>query len=260
MLFASVAAAEVPVGRHTLLNATEQQMIDAMKDTTAGRFYIGVDIDSITLKFYDSLVALQMALDKGEVQVITLPLCVGQYMLNANHDYVLKGVDWWFISAANTFNFAFLEDRKDLQKRFNEALAELKRNGALGVIANKYISDPELDTLKPVEFEKFEGAETITVAVTGDMPPLDYVAADGTAAGFNTALLSEMGKKLKVNIKLVTVDTGARAAVLKSGRADVVFWFQSSMDPSMTNLDVPEGVILSDPYYRWNEQYFIGKK
>ncbi len=260
MLFASAALAEVPVGRHTLLNATEQQMVKAMKDTTSGRFYIGVDIDSITLKFYDSLTALQMALDKGEVQVITLPLCVGQYMLNANHDYVLKGVDWWFISAANTFNFAFLEDRKDLQKRFNEALADLKNSGTLAMLENKYITNPELDTLKPVEFQNFDGADTITVAVTGDMPPLDYVAADGTAAGFNTALLSEMGKRLKANIKLVNVDTGARAAALKSGRADVVFWFQSSMDSLMTNLDVPEGVILSDPYYSWNEQYFIGKK
>ena len=60
-----------------------------------------------------------MALNKGEVGVVTVPLCVGQYMLHANKDYVLKGLDWWFVSSANSFNFAFLDDRTDLQKRFN---------------------------------------------------------------------------------------------------------------------------------------------
>ena len=124
----------------------------------------------------------------------------------------------------------------------------------------KSVSTPEPDTLKPVEFAKFDGAETITVAVTGDMPPIDYIAADGTPAGYNTALLAEIGKRLQVNISLVDIDTAARAAALKSKRVDVVFWFQSNVNPSMPNLDVPEGVILSDPYYTWNEQYFIGKK
>ena len=260
MIFAVSASAEVIVGRHSLLNATEQQMLEAMKDTTAGRFYIGVDVDSISLKFYDSFVALQMALNKGEVEVVTVPLCVGQYMLNANHDYVLKGLDWWFVTSANSFNFAFLEGNAKLQERFNKALSEMKRSGALGLLENKYVTNPDIETLKPVEFSKFEDGDTISVAVTGDMPPIDYIAADGTPAGYNTALLAEIGRKIHANIKLVNIDTGARAAALKSGRVDVVFWFQSNVNPSMPNLDVPEGVILSEPYYQWNEQYFIGKK
>lgn len=260
MIFAAVASAEVPVGRHSLLNATEQKMLEQMKDLTAQRFYVGVDVDNIVLKFYDSLVALQMALNKGDVEVITVPLCVGQYMLNTNPDYTLVGLDWWFITSANSFNFAFLESKKDLQQRFNEALKEMKNNGALGMLENKYISDPNIDTLKPIEFPKFDDAETITVAVTGDMPPIDYIAPDGTPAGYNTALLAEISRKLHVNIKLLNIDTGARAAALQSGRVDVVFWFQSNVNPDMPNLDVPEGVIVSEPYYKWNEQYFIGKK
>ncbi|MBQ7151902.1 MAG: transporter substrate-binding domain-containing protein [Synergistaceae bacterium] len=260
MLFAASASAETIVGRHSLLNATEQQMLDAMKDSADGRFYVGVDVDSITLKFYDSLVALQLALDKGDVDLITVPLCVGQYMLNTNHNYVLKGLDWWFVSQSNSFNFAFMEARKDLQERFNKALAQMKRTGALGMLEHQYVTDPTQESLKPVEFNKFEDAETITVAVTGDMPPLDYIAENGTPAGYNTALLAAIGRIMNVNIRLINIDTLARAAALQSGRADVVFWFQSSVDPSAPNLDVPEGIILSDPYFKWNEQYFIGKK
>lgn len=136
----------------------------------------------------------------------------------------------------------------------------MKNNGALAAIENKYINEFDINNIATVEFENFDGAETITVAVTGDMPPIDYIAADGTPAGYNTALLAEIGKRLHVNIKLVNVDTGARVSALTSGRADVVFWFQSNMDSSIPAIDVPSGVILSEPYYQWNEQYFIGKK
>ena len=139
-----------------------------------------------------------MGLDRGEVDVITLPLCVGEYMLNTNSDYVLKGLDWWFILSANSLNFAFLEGNTALQNRFNEALKEMKRGGALGLLEHNYINNHEPSSLRPAEFSNFDGAETITVAVTGDMPPIDYVAPDGTPAGYNTAILSEIGRRLKL--------------------------------------------------------------
>ena len=53
---------------------------------------------------------------------------------------------------------------------------------------------------------------------------MDYVAADGTPAGFNTAILAEIGRRLQVNIKLVQVDSATRALALSSGMVDVVFW------------------------------------
>ena len=60
------------------------------------------------------------------------------------------------------------------------------------------------------------------------------------------------GKRLKINIETVSLNSRARTSALVSGRADVVFWFE--VDKSMqTQLDVPEGVILSDPYYEWNK-------
>ena len=56
-----------------------------------------------------------------------------------------------------------------------------------------------------IEFEQFEG-DPIKVAVTGSLPPMDYVAADETPAGFNTAVLV------------------GRALALSQGNVDVVFW------------------------------------
>ena len=259
-IFASVASAEIVVGRHSMLNVTEKELAALMQESLNREFYVGLDVNSIAIKYYNSLSTMQLALDRGDIEVMTLPMCVGQFVLNNNKEYVIKGVDWWFISSACTFNCAFLENNADLQKRFNEAIAAMKNDGTLAVIENKYVNEFDINNIIPEKFENFDGAETITVAVTGDMPPIDYVAADGAPAGYNTALLAEIGKRLHANIKIVDVDTSARVSALTSGRADVVFWFQSSIDSNVPAIDVPSGVILSEPYYKWNEQYFIGKK
>ena len=119
-------------------------------------------------------------------------------------------------------------------------------------MTEEYISDFNKDKEIPaVEIENIPNAETIKVAVTGDLPPLDYVDAEGKAAGFNTAVLSELGKRIGKNIELVQVESGARAAALTSGRVDMSFWAIVPVSEIIPrNADKPEGVELSTPYYR----------
>ena len=141
----------------------------------------------------------------------------------------------------------------------------MNEDDTLLLLKAKYI-DYAKDDLKPVAqhsaaitFEKFPDAETVKIAITGDMPPLDYIAADGSAAGFNTALLAEIARRLKVNVELVSINAGARAAALSSGRADGVFFFWSNH--SIDGLyDTPEGVEFTDPYYSYDTFMYIGKK
>ena len=85
---------------------------------------------------------------------------------------------------------------------------------------------------------------------------LKDIKSDGSAAGFNTALLSEIAKKLKVNISLVYTNTGARADSLVSGRSDVVFWYQLS-DGVDKQKNILQGVIVSEPYYEWDKYVYI---
>ena len=75
-----------------------------------------------------------------------------------------------------------------------------------------------------------EGAETIKVAITGLMPPIDYIAPDGTPAGFNTAVLAEISKRIGKNIELVQVNSLGRATALASGTVDVVFWTRANVN------------------------------
>ena len=154
--------------------------------------------------------------------------------------------------------FGFREDSKNLRDNFNEALSALRNDWTLGALEGVYIESHGTDDPEPVEFKKFEKADTIKVAVTGDLPPIDFVAADGKPAGFNTAVLAEIGAYLKKNIELVNIDSGARTAALASGRVDVVFWYEVDMT-SDTQSDVPEGVILSSPYFEWNKFIHLRK-
>ena len=83
---------------------------------------------------------------------------------------------------------------------------------------------------------------------------MDYMSADGTPSGFNTALLAELGRRLQKNILLVSVDSGARASALAGDAADVVFWARTVTEEgndsdSLSGMDIPDGTIVTEPYF-----------
>ena len=97
--------------------------------------------------------------------------------------------------------------------------------------------------------------------MTGDLPPLDLIRADGTPAGFNTAVLSEIGKRINKNFELVSVDSAARSAALASDKVQLVFWVRipHSTDRFPVAFDRPEGVDVSTEYFV-DEIVHVGKK
>lgn len=260
VLAGSAFAGSVNVGLLTQLNMTQsefQTYMDAALSSGLWTMFTTDDRDPAIFVFYDSMIAMQMALNKGEVDEIDLPEAVGEYMLNTNPEYSIAAIA---ISKPVYFAFGFRkDDGAALRDKFNEALKAMKADKTLAYLQMNYVANPGASTPEAVQFAKFDGAETVKVAVTGDLPPIDYVAADGTAAGFNTAILAELGKRLKVNVELVQVEAGARAAALSSKRADVVFWFQVRAGEK-TQPDIPSGVILSDSYYDWTKYLHIRKK
>ena len=104
-------------------------------------------------------------------------------------------------------------------------------------------------TPKVVTLPTFYGAETIKIGVTGDLPLLDYIRPDGVPAGFNTAILAEISNRIKKNFVLVQVDSGARVTALSSEKVDVIFWAVVSEDKRIGDIDRPEGMIFTKPYF-----------
>nr|MBQ6739301.1 transporter substrate-binding domain-containing protein [Synergistaceae bacterium] len=217
--------------------------------------------DNTIVSFHDSLNALLLALDSNKVDEIALPGVIARYILQHNEGKYRTACIVRPIRSGLAIGF------KDtaLRDRVNEALAGIESDGTLADIVDKYVFDILFkhrdDEPGAVKFEQFEGAETIKVADTGALPPVDYIAADGTPDGFNIAILAELAKRLKVNIELVNVDASARASALSSGRVDAVFWFQVLRDlPAAEQIDVPESVALSEPYFIFYEYMHLSKK
>lgn len=221
------------------------------------------------IHFYDSLTSMLMALNSGRVDEISLPESTARYVMRSDPAYRIL----FTIRMPSAISFGFRAEDTGLCGDFSKVIEAMKEDGTLKALEEKYINNADKNP-EAVAFENFgEDAGKITIAITGDMPPIDFVAEDGNPAGYNTAVLSEIGKRLKKNINVINIEAGARSSALVSGKADVIFWYRSTkgMDiPEETGFkgenplnaamkDSTEGVILSTPYYEWERSLMITK-
>ena len=214
------------------------------------------DEHEYTLTYYDNMNSMLMALQARDIFMMITNSSVANYMVARNDALaILPGVEGEGLELSSvSYTMILRQDAADLQAKLSDAILALKDDGSLDALIETslkaYIAscDPE-----PVALPVYEGAPTITVAVTGDQPPMDFVAVDGAAAGFNVSLLAAIAEKAQLNIELITVDTSARLAALSSGRADVVFWSSANTCEEHPDFDrhadIPEGVLTTEPYF-----------
>ena len=244
---ANVPAAKLKLGMITRLNASEESFGEFM---TKLEETLDVKISSHTPIFFDNLNAMEMALQSGQINEMSTYRSVARYIIAQDPRFeVLKDHSLEFI---DSFCFALRENDTELRDSLNSVIREMQTDGTLDRLTKEYITDISTDKEPPaVELPHFDSAPTIKVAVTGDLPPLDYISANGTPEGFNTAVLAEIGNRLLRNIELVQVDSGARAAALTSKQVDAVFWAivpVSEIIPK--DSDKPEGIALTEPYFK----------
>ena len=251
--------------------------------------------------YYDSLDAMQMALGAGDIDQMEIYETTAKYICANNDDLIYLISDQTDAAPTmldqllnsimvNDFAFMLTEGQEALRDEFNTAIAAIREDGTMEKLIAEYIDGViEGKEIPPIEIAKMDGAETIKVAITGDLPPMDYIAPDGTPAGFNTALLAEISKRLGRNIEISQVASSARSSALASGNVDVVFWMRTSsaamqrmamseeerqaqrekVNAEMTeeqialidsagkltpreeflSADMPDGTIITDPYF-----------
>lgn len=245
-------AGKIKLGMITRLNASEENfavILQKIEDT------LNLKIASHIPVFFDNLTSMQMAIQSKQIDEISTYKSVACYMIVKDSKYdeahyeILKDHSLEFV---DSFCFALRDDESALRDSLNLVIKEMQDDGTFGRLTKEYITGISFDDDPPaVNLPKFESAQTIKVAVTGDLPPFDFVNAQGKPAGFNTAVLAEIGNRMLKNIEIIQVDSGARATTLTSHQADVVFWAivpVSEIIPS--DVDKPKGIILTDPYYK----------
>ena len=239
--------AAVKIGMIKYLNVGELEFTGFMKKI-AETFSLKMTEHKVV--FFDNLNTMQMAFDSGQIDEISTYACVANYIAARNANVsVLKDHTLEFIDA---FCLSMRESDQDLYNQVDRTVKEMRDDGTTEKLTKQYLDNLKIgEEPEPIKIEHFEGADTIKVAITGDLPPIDLILADGTPAGFNTAMLSEIGKRLHKNIELVQIESAARAAALKSGQVDISFWAIVPMSQIIpANADTPEGIVLSTPYYR----------
>ena len=237
----------VKIGMLKHLNASEEEFNNFTKKVSDT---LSLNMTSYNPVFYDNLNSMLMALNSGEIKVISTYNCVAQYLVahNPNKYEILKDDTLEFIDA---FCFAMREEDVQLKNDVDNFINEMKIDGTLERLTKEYITDVKDKEPPPVNMPYFEGEDTLKIAITGDLPPLDLVLADGKPAGFNTALIAELSKHLNKNVEIINIDSAARASALTSGRVNIIFWAIVPVSEIIpTDADKPAGTELSTPYYR----------
>ena len=259
-------------------------------------FYEGYDF-VVTVTYYETLNDMILGMESGTINRLATCQTTGQYIASQNdrlellYEYDVDKertpfIDHLFFLAGYDYSFLLRDDSAGLRDELNAALSDMKADGTLDQLKKKHITDViATGEIQPVELPVISGAETITVAVTGALPPMDYVAPDGTPAGFTIAVLSEISRRTNRNIELVVVDSIGRSTALSSGVADVVFWavspstrdtsseeYQANLEAAKSKMteeeiaiideleqiantdianrmDMPEGTIVTDSYF-----------
>lgn len=246
------------VGRLDKSNQSEEEFNRMMEEDIMPSIWYVYDGDHEThYQYFDDLSGMLLALNAGTIDEITLPRFAAEYAAAKNPDLEICCVQSMPFEMSLVFGFRDDEGGRDLQARINEAIRAMKADGALDALKVDCLRSAMDTELASVQFDAFpESGETIRVVVTGDLPPMDYIGADGVPAGFNTAVLAEIGRRLGINIELVSMQAATRTLALTSNTADMVFWFMDS--PGLSD-DMPEGLVFSQPYLSWDLWLHIRK-
>ena len=135
-----------------------------------------------------------LALNSGDITGITVDEYTARYLMSRNEKFAeYKSPIAKNISLLH-FTMLLREDAAELCATISNAIKDMEADGTLEALKKQYIDDV-IDGIEPeaVAFEKFENAEILKVALTGDRPPMDYFSESGEPVGFNTAILAETG-------------------------------------------------------------------
>ncbi len=202
-----------------------------------------------TVVFYDNMNAMIMALQSKQIDRFATSSKVGNYIAARNED--IKLID---NNLKPILGYSIGMQEKDAAQieEINSAIKAMKDDGTLDKLIKENITDVGNAEPTATPIPVIEGADTIKVAVTGDMPAMDFVTSDGKPAGFNVAFLGELGKRINKNVELVSIEAGARSAALTSGQVDALFWVIGVYDQEGNALPYPldslKGFAVSSPY------------
>ena len=139
-----------------------------------------------------------------------------------------------------------------LRDEINIAIGDMKADGTLAELVNKYVDNAENFETEQGEKERFypdkmrkkTGKGTITVGITGAVPPLELLDKDMQPYGFCVAMMDEIGARTGKNVKFVYLDNETAFTSLMGGRVDLLFTYGTGY----VTTEAKPGHIMTDGY------------
>jgi len=211
-----------------------------MGSEAAGIYFesmLGQDIYSY--REYDDFETATQGLLNGDVDALWATDVTAEYAVSVNDG--LKILDSSQLAAtanlpAPRFYFA-MSLRSDKESRnlcdlLSRTIDGMNSDGTCGSLASDYIT--HADIMEPYREEDMwsrsdrykslhEVKDTITVGITGDVPPVEMIDENGEPYGYCIAFLDEVACRLDRKVVPVVLDPATAYSSLMAGRVDALF-------------------------------------
>ena len=193
---------------------------------------------------YDTIGTAVKALKQNKVQAVWASDITADWLLRTEEGIreLTTGVETNALADSTErlqFAVAFRPEDEAMRDLCNERLAELKEDGTLDELLNRYVFGDAEERLYPeqmlVNSQTFSPQITgkpIYIGITGSVPPLECVDEQGVPYGFCVALSDKIGQKLGREVRFKVVDSETIFTELMAGKIDMVFCYGTSANHS----------------------------
>ncbi|HWP52060.1 MAG TPA: transporter substrate-binding domain-containing protein, partial [Clostridia bacterium] len=181
---------------------------------TTGDIYAS-EIEGATIEQYNKAFEAVQALSQGKIDAVIIDDQVAKALSENNSAVVVLDEPF----TVEEYAMCLSKDKSDLTAAMNTAIAQLKADGTLQAILDKYIGQVEgakgYET--PANADHSKG--TLVMATNAEFPPYEYREGDsvvGVDAEFAKAICDKLGYELKIE----DMAFDAIIAAVQSGKAD----------------------------------------
>jgi ABC-type amino acid transport substrate-binding protein len=209
----------------------------------------------------DGLTDALLQLNSGKADVMEVMDFTGAYLSQRNPNLNL----FIYGRSHSTVHMLFSQSKQAQYEKVNQALKAMQNDGTTAKLVGRWITQlPSGEEPSGGSMPVMAGAETIKMGISGDEPPLDYVAADGQPGGFNVAVLKEVSQRSGINIELLSVTGSGRFAALESGKIDAFLWhnafvWKNNPAPTATIILGQQKLSITEPYLEASGSYLYKK-
>ncbi len=181
---------------------------------TTGDIYAS-DIEGATIEQYNKAFEAVQGLSQGKIDAVIVDDQVAKALTAANDAVIVLEEPF----TVEEYAICVSKDKSELTAAMNTAIAELKADGTLQAILDKYIGQVEgaKGYEPPADLDRSKG--TLVMATNAEFPPYEYHEG-GQIVGVDAEFAKAICDKLGYDLKIEDMAFDAIISAVQSGKAD----------------------------------------